>query len=248
MLPPESKNNQASSAHWFQTTHWSVVLTARDVSANGSKALEILCRDYWYPIYSHVRRRGHDPESAKDLTQEFFLRLLEKNWLQTAQREKGRFRTFLLCAIERFLSKEREKAGALKRGGNYLIVSWDNHIAEERFLREPQYQETPEKTFDRHWALSVLDKVIHNLQNEYSRAGKTAWFELLQVFLSGEPNRGATAEIADKLNISDGAVRVAAHRLKQRYGQMLRQEIANTLSNEHEIDEEIRYLLSVLTD
>ena len=225
-----------------------MVLSAADgTSPSALQSLEKLCRAYWYPLYAYVRRRGHDTEAAKDLTQEFFARFLEKNWLTAADPQKGKFRSFLLSAVQHFLSKENERAHAIKRGGHCSFISWDEQTAEMWYQNEPLSAVTPERIYERRWALTVLERVMAQLSNEYTHAGKPELFGGLEPHLSGEQAHGAYAATAGKLSMTEGAVRVAVHRLRRRYGELLREEIAHTVSSPADLDDELHYLLSVLS-
>ncbi|HKI72946.1 MAG TPA: sigma-70 family RNA polymerase sigma factor [Verrucomicrobiae bacterium] len=231
----------------FQTTHWSVVLAAgQGDSPRRAEALEKLCRAYWYPLYAYVRQRGHGPEDAQDLTQEFLARLLEKNWLADLDPHTGRFRSFLLTALNRFLINEYDRGQAAKRGGGRKVLSLDQAQAEGRYLHEPATDETPEKIFDRRWALAVLDQALAHLRAETSAVGKSQPFELLNPFLSREAEAGEYAAIAQQLGLSVGAVGVAVHRLRQRYREVARQEVAQTLADAAQVDEEMRHLFAAL--
>jgi len=250
---PDSPDNDSiprPAAGLFVTTHWSVVLAAGDAkSPQASKALEQLCRTYWYPLYAHVRRRGHDHHSAEDLTQEFFARLLEHNWLASVTSEKGRFRTFLLAALDHFLANEWRRAQTLKRGGGRVIVSLEEtRSGEERFSREPAAEAPPERAFDRLWATTVLDQAMTRLQQEYSARGKAAHFEEWKLFLSRE----ATAEDCQasglRLGMSPGATTVAIHRFRERYADLLRETVAQTVSETTDVDQELRYLFELLNE
>jgi RNA polymerase sigma-70 factor (ECF subfamily) len=237
----------ATGAAWFTTTHWSVVLAAGSgASTQSAAALEQLCQAYWRPLYAYIRRRGHSPEDAQDLTQGFFAHLLEKNWVGDADRERGRFRTFLLTAVQRFLSHQRERALAIKRGGQCAFLSLDQLNSEERHQREPSDGWTPEKVFERRYALALLDKALTALRAEYARAGKTSLFEAFQTFLSGEHTHGGSVAAAAQLNMSEGTARVWIHRLRRRYGELLRLEIAQTVATPAEAEEELRHILAVL--
>ena len=210
------------------------------------KALAELCRNYWYPLYAFVRRKGRPPEEAKDLTQDFFSVVLEKNYLGEVDQGRGRFRTFLLAAAENFLRNDWAKRQTLKRGGGVSFVPFETESAETRYLREPVDGETPEKLFDRRWALGLLESVLEKLRAEFSRADKGKQFEALEVFLSGEKHPASYAEVAATLGLSEGAVRVAVHRLRARYGELLRKEIAMTLADLRDVDDELRHLFVVL--
>jgi len=237
----------AQTAGQFATTHWSVVLAAgqRD-SPQAAEALERLCRAYWYPLYAHVRRRGYSPEDAQDLTQEFFARVLAKHWLSTADRSRGRFRTFLLGAFSHFLANEWHRARCEKRGGGQELVSWDQATAENRYLAEPVDDLTPEKIFQKRWAATLLEQVLSRLREEHVAAGKRDFFEAVKDFLWGEKNTLSQANLAVALGLSEGALKVAVHRLRRRYRELLRAEIAQTVAGPDEIDEELRELMAVL--
>ncbi|MBP8261472.1 MAG: sigma-70 family RNA polymerase sigma factor [Verrucomicrobia bacterium] len=231
----------------FVTTHWSVVLRAGSKeTAQSRNALEQLCRVYWYPLYAHVRRRGHSPEDAQDLTQEFFARLLERQWLARADPASGRFRTFLLVALERFLANAWDKAHAQKRGGGApaLPLRWET--AETRYGCEPADPRTPEQAFERRWAITLLDEVLGRLEAEQQTEGKAALFARLKPCLAGESASLPYAQIGDAAGLSEGAVKVAVHRLRQRYRELLRAEIAQTVASTEDVDAEMRHLFHVL--
>jgi RNA polymerase sigma-70 factor (ECF subfamily) len=235
----------------FATTHWSVVLAAgqgQENSPPAQRALETLCRAYWYPIYVYVRRKGHGPDDAQDLTQEFFAQLIAKEHLRLADREKGRFRTFLLAMLDYFLAREWSRAHRQKRGGQYQFVSLDQKDAEGRFRHEPAVTETPEKHFQRQWALEVLKQTMAALEAECVSQGKGALFQESKSLFSGERPASIYMGIAERLGLTEGAVRVKVHRLRQRYGELLRAEIAQTVEGPSEVEEELRYLLQVLAD
>ena len=232
----------------FTPTHWSVVLAAagRSDSTHARDALEKLCRNYWLPIYAFVRRQGHNPHDAQDLTQEFFTRLLESNYLAGVDREKGRFRSFLLASLKHFLANEWDKAKAQKRGGGHVLISIDAAAAENSVGLEPADVLTAEKIFERRWALSLLEQVLRRLREEYARDGKEQQFEQLKSTLTEASRSVSYAEIARRLATSEGAVKVAVHRLRQRYRELLRAEIADTVADPREIDDEIRNLFAAL--
>ncbi len=233
----------------FVTTHWSVVLSARKKgSPESGAALETLCRTYWYPLYAYVRRQGHSPPDAQDLTQEFFARLLQKDYLKAAAREKGRFRTFLIVALKRFLANEWDRVRAQKRGGGQPLLSLDTELAEQRYRIEPAAEATADKVFERRWALTLLDRTMSRLREEFTGAGKASEFERLKVFLTAARGEISYAEIAAALGMSDNAARVAVHRLRRRFRELFREEIAHTVSRPEEIEEEVRYLMSVLAE
>ena len=228
----------------FATTHWSMVVSAGQGHApEAGRSLAVLCENYWFPLYAFVRRAGHSPDDAQDLTQEFFARLLDKHFLAAADREKGKFRTFLLTAMKRFLANEYDRVRARKRGGGRTIVPLEG--LEARYGREPADAVTPERIFEREWALSLLDQVLRRLQNEMTADGKAALFDALKGHLTGRQPAGYAATAA-RLGMSEGAVKVAAHRLRRRYRELLREEIAQTVTSPEEIEEEIRDLFTCL--
>jgi RNA polymerase sigma-70 factor (ECF subfamily) len=208
-------------------------------------ALETLCEAYWYPIYVYVRRKGHGPDEAKDLTQEFFSQLLAKHQVRLADRHKGRFRSFLLAALKNFLANEWDKAHAAKRGGEKGVISLDGLDAEGRYAAEAVESATPERLYERRWALALLDQVLKRLGEQYRASGQQALFDALEATLAGGRKAGH-ADIAGKLGMTEAAVKVAAHRLRRRYRDLLREEIGQTLADPDDADEEIRYLLSCL--
>ena len=232
---------------WFTTTHWSVVLKAADTASPAAKeALETLCRNYWYPLYAYVRRQGHGPEDAQDLTQEFFARLLERKDLQRADPGRGKFRSFLVVSLKHFLANEWHRTHTVKRGGQYSMISWDAERVEQRYQREPFHEQTPEKLYDRVWAASLLDQVHQQLRAEYAAAGKGGLFEALQVYLSGETDSSRYADFAAQHEMTESAVKMAVLRLRRRFSALLRELIAQTVSGQGEVEEEMRDLLSAL--
>jgi RNA polymerase sigma factor (sigma-70 family) len=231
----------------FALTRWSVVLAAgRGESVHSRDALEQLCRTYWHPIYAFVRRRGYSPPDAQDLTQEFFARLLEKNYLGNVDRSKGRFRSFLLASLKHFLANEWDKAKAQKRGGHHVLIPIDVRSAETSYALEPVENVTPETIFERRWALALLQNVLAQLRAEYLREGKTKLFDQLRSTLTGERQTLPYAEIGTRLQMSEAAVKVAVHRLRQRYRELLRKEIAHTVSGPEEVEDEMRGLFAAL--
>ena len=233
----------------FATTHWSVIIAAGDGADPGSRnALAHLCKVYWYPLYAHIRRRGHDAESAHDLTQQFFAELLARNVIDLADPGRGRFRTFLLAALDNFLHHVHPEATALKRGGGYEFVSWDPQDAEQRFTLELVDEHSPDREFDRQWALATLERVPGLLRAEFSIAGKAELFELLRPYLQDRSEGVAHAQIATQLNMTVVAVKVTVHRLRQRYGELLRHQIGQTLANPLDAEAEIRHLLTALSE
>ncbi len=233
----------------FVTTHWSVVLAAgRNDTTRARDALGRLCQTYWYPLYIYVRRRGHSAHDAQDLTQEFFAQLLERQSLAGADPERGRFRSFILTAMNHFLITEWNKAQTKKRGGNCLVFSMDLAAAEERLGLEPADNSTPDKIFEKQWALALLNEVLIRLEDEYRRDGRIELFVALKQTLIGARASQPYAELAMKLDMSEGAIKVAVHRLRKRYRELIRAEIANTLGRPQEIEEEMRHLFSALME
>lgn len=231
----------------FQPTRWSVVVTAGNEQAitRAGKALAELCETYWFPLYAYVRRRGYKPADAEDLTQQFFARLLEKNTIAAAQRERGKFRSFLLSSLNHFLADEWDKAGAQKRGAR-RIVSLDAQSAESRYRSEPRDTLSPDRLFDRQWALRLLEEVMGQLQAEYAKAGRGQLFAQLRFCLTGDRSTLPYSEHAAQLRMTEGAVKVAVHRLRQRYRARLREEIAQTVATAEEVEEELRFLFRTL--
>jgi len=249
MPPPDSEHGCSSDRQeWFVTTHWSVVLEARDQrSPQAAAALEQLCRTYWYPLYAYVRRRGYGEHDAQDLAQGFFARLVERNYLEAVGRQKGKFRSFLLAALNHFVSDEWDRARAEKRGGRETFISLDDQTAEDRYRQEPADELSPERIYERRWAMTLLDQVLRQLEAEFAATGRLRLFEQLKVFLLDEKGVGSYAETAARLEMTEGALRVAVHRLRQRYGELFRDEIAHTVASPDEIEDEVRHLLSVLS-
>jgi RNA polymerase sigma-70 factor (ECF subfamily) len=231
----------------FPATQWTAVLAASGTpSPESAAALERLCSSYWYPLYAFVRRGGHSPPDAEDLTQEFFARLLEHNWIAHADRHKGRFRSFLLMAMKRFLAKEWDKVRTLKRGGQVRFVPLQLDTAETRYTREPADTRTPEQVFEEQWALTLLESVLSRVREDYARDGKGALFHTLEPCLIGGRDTQPYAALGAELGMSDGAARVAACRLRERYRERLKAEIAQTVASAEEVDEELRHLLRVM--
>jgi RNA polymerase sigma-70 factor (ECF subfamily) len=232
----------------FATTHWSIVVSAgASQSPEARQALATLCENYWFPLYAYVRRRGYDSYEAEDLTQEFFLRLLAKNYLAGVDREKGKFRAFLLASLKHFLANEWNRSRTRKRGCGKAVLSLDALSAESRYRLEPADELTPEKLFERRWAIAVLDEVLARLQAEFlALHGEQAAFNRLKQFLTAGQAPAGYSEVAATLGMTEGALKVAVHRLRRRYRQLLRDEIAQTVASPEEIDDEIHYLLSCL--
>ena len=232
----------------FATTHWSVVLAAgQDSSPEASAALEQLCRAYWYPLYAFVRRRGHDAHEAQDLTQEFFHRFLAKGYLASVAPEKGRFRSFLLASLKHFLGAARVRESAIKRGGRQSFVPLDEENVEERYLLEPKSELPLELFYDRGWATTLMERALEGLREEFQTDGKGELFARLRIFLSREPHENEYAAVAAEMKTTPGALTVAVHRMRQRYGQRVRTEVANTVAHPADVEAELRYLFAVLT-
>jgi RNA polymerase sigma factor (sigma-70 family) len=247
---PETENGSSASRRdeRFTATHWSVVLAARGGDSTRARAaLEALCRAYWYPLYAFVCRMGQSPHDAEDSVQGFFALCLEKNYLAAAEEAKGRFRSFLLLALKRFLAKERDKSHARKRGGDQKPIALDGLTAEQRYALEPAEHLSADKLFERRWALTLLEQVLSRLCDEQAAAGQREAFEQLKEFLLAGGRGTPYAELAVRLGTSEGAVKVAVHRLRQRYRELLEEEIANTVTSPEEAEEERRYLLAVLS-
>lgn len=229
----------------FATTHWSIIVAARDGAAPAAReALTELCRVYWYPLYAFIRRKGNNADEARDLTQEFFARLLEKDFLAAVDQDRGKFRSFLMAACQHFLANEYDRAQAQKRGGDVAHLSLDFVHAEDRYRREPSYSMTPEMLFERRWATTLLDDVLANLGAEYAADGKGQLYECLKELLVPSDRTVTTAEIATELGMSEGAVRVAVHRLRTRYRERLEAAIARTVETPDQVADEVRCLFA----
>lgn len=251
--PPASPRRPAPASPRFATTHWSLVLAAgrhrphvRPPTQQSQQALAILCETYWYPLYAYIRRRGYSADDAQDLVQEFFVYLLDQGTLETADRERGRFRTFLLTILQRFLAREHERSRAQKRGGNRRLLSIDVESAEDRYRREPFHELTPERIYERRWALTVLERGLTRLEAEYTQKDKAALFNRLKHLLTGHDDGTSYREIATDLGITEAAVKVAVHRLRRRYRALLREEIAHTVGEPSDVKDELDALLRAL--
>jgi RNA polymerase sigma factor (sigma-70 family) len=246
MAPTDTPAPRASGA-CFVSTRWTVVLSAGDpTSPHAATALELLCRAYWFPLYAYARRRGHSPPDAQDLTQEFFSQLLEHNWVARADRHKGRFRSFLLMAMKRFLTNEWDKSKTLKRGGQVRLVPLPLDTAEIHYSQEPANTSTPEQVFEKQWALALLESVLNQLREEYAQAGRAVLFDTLKPCLIGGRESQPYAELAAGLGMTEGSVKVAVCRLRERYRERLKGEIAHTVASPAEVEEELRHLFRVL--
>jgi DNA-directed RNA polymerase specialized sigma24 family protein len=245
---PHDTKLQGSCDERFGRTQWSQVLRAADPAAEGfGPALQGLCRTYWYPLYAFVRRSGHSPQDAEDLTQAFFARLLDKNYLASADQEKGRFRTFLLVALKRFLANEWERQHAIKRGGFATVVAIDQQQAETLYGGDLAHHEQPDVLLEKQWAMTLIGQVTGRLQAEYVESGRGELFGYLRASLTRDDPAIGYAEIAERVGTSTAAVKMAAMRLRERYQVVLREEIARTVASPDEIDDEIRHLFTVFS-
>lgn len=231
----------------FRTTHWSAVLNARDPNGpQARQALAELCQTYWYPLYAYIRRRGNNPTEAEDLTQSFFARLLEKNYIGDITPGMGRFRSFLLTSLKHFLANEWDRAQTRKRGGGHVVLSLDDADVEQRYQLEMVDNVTPETLFEQRWVLNLLDRVLVRLRAEFVASEKAELFDQLKIFLSADQPSGAYRDIAARTGVAEGTLKVAVHRLRRRYGELLRAAIADTVHDPAEVEDELRYLISVL--
>ena len=231
---------------WFTTTRWTLVLEAADTkSPHGREALEDLCECYWHSLYVYVRRRGYDPEEAQDLTQGFFAQCLGRGYIKAADPQRGKFRSFLLTSLKNYLANEWDRASAKKRGGGKIPISLDFEMMEDRYRVEPADKLSPDRVYEQRWALALIDRTLARLGAEMDEAGQSKRFNSLRPFLTGETT-GTHRLVADRLGMKEGAVKVAVHRLRRRFGALLREEVGQTVADSGQVDEEIRYLLSVL--
>ena len=232
----------------FATTHWSIVLAAgRSSSPKHESALSTLCQTYWFPLYAYLRRHGYDAHQAADYTQAFFARMLEKDYLKKVKPKPGKFRSFLLKALKHFISNERARAAAQKRGGGRTLLSLDFENAERRYALEPVDDLSPDKLFEKSWAFTVLERTISRLEAELAAKGKQKLFDHLKVFLTAEANTIPYSEVAAKVDMTEGTVRLTVHRMRKRCKELLRDEIGQTVTSESQIDDEIRGLFKVLS-
>ena len=243
---PEQSVNTGAGGAAFVTTHWSVVLTAQGRSPAADEALEKLCRTYWWPLYGFVRRNGYNPEEAQDLTQGFFALLLERRDLDVVRKEKGRLRSYLLVSLKNFVAKAKRREMAVKRGEGRALVPLDELLARERADLEPADTLTADRIYERRWALTLLEQVLARLESEYRTAGNAKLFDHLKELLSDEPDRKSQADIAAELGMTENAVKQAFHRLRQRYRELLRDEIAQTVAVPGDVEDELRHFISVL--
>lgn len=236
------------SARSFPTTHWSLILSsANDTGAAADAALAELCRAYWYPVYSFIRTRSSSADQAQDLTQEFFLHLLARGVFGAANPAAGRFRSFLAASLKHFLADQADRRNAQKRGGGVVMLPIDLTGAEERFTRDLAYGETPERIFDRQWALAVVTQTCDQLRDALTREGRSGLFHHLGAYLPGGSEPSSCADLAEQLGMTEGAIKVAIHRLRRRYRELLRANVSHTLANPKELDDEIRFLLRSLS-
>ena len=246
-LPESESNGYPGSLAPFATTHWSLVIAAgQGQGVNAEQALAQLCETYWYPVYAYLRRKGWNAHDAQDLTQGFFARLIEKASLAQARQERGRFRSFLLASLNHFLANEWDRDHAQKRGGGQTLLSLDAEEAESRYHLEPPDPLTPEKIFERRWAITLLERVLRTLQREYEAAGREQFFERLKFSLTGEQSQPSYAALAAEVDMTEGALKTAIHRLRARYRELLHEEITNTVATPAELEGEIRHLCQVL--
>src|SRR3989442_2361934 len=242
----EQSANTGAGGVAFVTTQWSVVLTAQGQSPAADEALEKLCRIYWWPLYGFVRRNGYNPEEAQDLTQGFFALLLERRDLDVVRKEKGRLRSYLLVSLKNFVAKAKRREMAVKRGEGRALVPLDELLARGRAALEPADNLTPDRIYERRWALTLLEQVLARLENEYKSAGNARLFDCLKAFLSDEPGRRSQAEMAAELGMTEKALKQAFHRLRQRYRQLLNYEIAQTVAVPGDVEDELRHFISGL--
>ncbi|HRI11923.1 MAG TPA: sigma-70 family RNA polymerase sigma factor [Verrucomicrobiota bacterium] len=244
-----SPSEATEPQRYFATTHWSVVLTAGQSNpSRANLALEELCQTYWYPLYAYVRRRGYSAHDAQDLTQGFFACLLERQSLANADPHKGRFRSFMLGAMNYFLASEGAKLQTQKRGGGHQMLPLDLAAAEQRFDLESADHAAPDNAFDKEWATALLDKVLSQLEQDYRREQKIQLFDTLKQTLAGARESQPYATLAAQLNMNEGAVKTAVHRLRKRYRELLQAEIANTVTSPEEVKTEMSYLFKVMAD
>ena len=246
MSPRDRSVGAAGGRRSFETTRWTLVLPAAgSYDPVSREALSGLCESYWYPLYAYVRRRGYDRSTAQDLTQGFFAQLLEKKCLKEADPERGRFRAFLITSLKHYVANEWDKERAQKRGGGQTLLSLDFDNAEGLYQLEPADEITPEEIYNRRWALTQVERAINELREEMIKMGHPERFEALKGFLTGESEETPYAQVAESLGLNEGAVRTAVHRMRRRFGALLREQVAQTLADEQDVDGEIRYLLSV---
>jgi RNA polymerase sigma-70 factor (ECF subfamily) len=244
-LPDQPETTQAGQ--WVGSTHWSAVLAAgQPGSPRAAAAMEELCHTYWYPLYAYVRRRGYEVEEAQDLTQEFFAEMLENHWLKSADPKRGKFRSFLLGAMNHFLANDWRRAHTRKRGGGKPLISLDD-TAERRYAVDATTDLTPEKIYERRWAWSLFERAVSRLREQYSAAGKAELYEALKSFLADDIDERDYTRLAAHLEMTHGAVATAVHRLRDRYRGLVREEVAHTVADPAEVEDEMRSLLAALS-
>src|SRR6266540_1422657 len=233
----------------FAATSWTNVLAAQHAGSPGAAAaLEKLCRAYWYPLYAYLRRRGHDPHKAQDLTQEFLYRLIKENYLGAADRQRGKFRSFLLAALNHFVSNQRDYERAVKRGGRVTFLSLDDTDTETRFMKEPALELSPEKIFERNWFLALFDEALARLREEQKVAGRIEVFDQLKQFVIEDAEAGDYSAAAARMNVTSNAVAVTVHRLRERYKRLVREEVVRTVADPSEIGEELHRFFAVMEE
>ncbi len=248
-MPSERESDAAlvRASPVLAITHWSVVLAAgQSASKAAENALEELCRMYWYPLYAYLRRKGYSEHDAQDLTQGFFEHLIERRTIESVGREKGKFRSFLLSCLNYFLAHERERAGAQKRGGGRELISLNGEEAEQRYRLEPRDERSPERIFEHRWAMTLLDQVLAQLAREFQETGRENLFQKVRPFLVEGKGNGPYRQAADEIGMSEEAFKKAVQRMRRRYSELFRSEIAHTVATKEEVDEELRYLCGVL--
>ena len=232
----------------FHTTHWSAVLAAGEVGTDQAEAaLSRLCQTYWFPVYAFIRKKGHSPEQAQDFTQEFFAGFLEKNYVAKAARDRGRFRVFLMTSVENFLHNQHDREQAQKRGGGQKLLSLDYQDAEERFRVEPVDETDPVRIFEQQWAATLLETVLNRLRDEFNAEGRAGLFEDLQAHLWGDAASIPYSQLAEKCGLTASNIKTISHRFRQRYKELLREEIAQTVTKPGEVDDEIRHLMRIVS-
>ena len=243
----DAGKSEPSRSPIFATTHWSVVLAAANrQSPEAAVALERLCKTYWYPLYAYIRRRGYSAQDAEDLTQSFFAHLLERHALHRVSPAKGKFRSFMLASLNYFLADQFDRNSAQKRGGGQTLISFEVHDAEDRFRFEPMDVCSPDKIFERRWALTLLDRVLALLKDEFAEAGKSVRFDRLSIYLVSKSGESSYAEAARELGQTEHAVKKAIQRMRQRFYELFREEVANTVATQAEVEEELQYLCQVI--
>jgi len=241
-----NESNDGAKRGQFPLTRWSVVVQAQADDAGAEKALSELCETYWFPLYVYARRVGNSPADAEDLTQAFFAKLIEKGYIGQVDRERGKLRTFLLTSMKNFLSDEWDKTQALKRGGGHSFIAIDQVDAEQRYALEPRDEESPDRMFEKRWALTLLENIVNELREEFEASGKGEIFAALQSFLAWNSADESYKEAAEKVGISENAARVTVFRMRKRFGELMRRNIADTVATEAEVETELNYLMEVI--